>query len=291
MKLVIRADATPAIGAGHVMRCATLAEACRNEGFGDIALWGDVSIPFARARLSDLQIGVHAERPWGETSVLVVDSYDQGIRDVSRKAGARLTVLVDDVGCSADGYDVVWNPNAYPSERLYKGFRGRLISGQVPLRRGLPRWSGRSSDLAVTLGGGTPPGELIEAIETWRAKAGAAIVTTMSACAPMTWRKVAGERMWTAFSGCAALLTGGGGTVWEAAAVGIPACIVITARNQELVGQWAHAHGAPVIDYAAARRLASLTEAIGEGVACARTLPPIENGSAEVARRLREWAA
>ena len=49
--LVIRADATGPIGAGHVMRMLVLADVWRSGIAGNVTLVGDVDIPFVRARV------------------------------------------------------------------------------------------------------------------------------------------------------------------------------------------------------------------------------------------------
>src|SRR5262245_33190279 len=95
--LWVRADATPTTGAGHVMRCAALAEAWTA---GTRRFWGSIEIDFVRAALCDA--GFEAATEAAEltsASVLVVDTYDSVERDRCarcRDAGAR--VLVDDVG-------------------------------------------------------------------------------------------------------------------------------------------------------------------------------------------------
>jgi len=53
--LACRADATPAIGAGHVMRLSVLAAAWQAGG-GEVAWYGEVTIPFVERRLTDLGI-------------------------------------------------------------------------------------------------------------------------------------------------------------------------------------------------------------------------------------------
>jgi UDP-2,4-diacetamido-2,4,6-trideoxy-beta-L-altropyranose hydrolase len=290
MRLVIRADATPSVGAGHVMRCTTLAEAWLAERVGTVTMWGTITLGFVTDRLASIGVGVVARHPGGD--ILVVDTYDDAIRSESTKiTEARLKVLVDDIGGTVDGYDVIWNPNAYAVTELYRGFHGKVISQQVPLRSGLPRWQAQSRRVAVSLGGGIPPRSAVQAIEQWRVRGGATIVTTESDWAPRDWETVPRAEMWTEFASCASMVTAGGATVWEAAAVGIPSCVLITAPNQALVGEWARHNGVPVINPVPGTLPNALTDAVAVGIARSRVLPPVTNGAPDVARMLSRWAA
>jgi hypothetical protein len=108
-----------------------------------------------KARLSECGIRLLKSPPSDAISVLIVDSYDEDIRrSAVSTTRARVRVLVDDLGELAEGYDVIWNPNAYFADSLYAGFEGRVISGEktVPIRSGLPKWTPESSDrLAFSL--------------------------------------------------------------------------------------------------------------------------------------------
>ena len=274
------------------MRCACLAEAWLDQRMGDVCLWGEVALEFVAKRLSGLAVEVLRARPPFDDSILVVDTYDQRIRqEVLQLPAPRLLVLVDDLGHWLPGYEVIWNPNAYPSEDLYHGFRGRLVTQRVPIRLGLPHWEPRSESVAVALGGGAQSSVLIRAINMWKERAHARIVAPAVAWTPPEWPSVTAEMMWTEFTTCARLLTGAGTTVWEAAAVGIPSCVVVTASNQVLIGRWATANGAPVIDATSCDSVPELAEQIAVGLSQATVLPGIENGTAEVADLLARLAA
>src|SRR5687768_11334138 len=97
-RLVVRADGTERTGAGHVMRCATLAEAWRAAGLGDAVVHGEVALPFVRRRLARAGVAVaDAGAPIAASDVLLVDSYEA---DVRRRGADQplpaLRALVDD---------------------------------------------------------------------------------------------------------------------------------------------------------------------------------------------------
>jgi hypothetical protein len=292
--LVVRADATPEIGAGHLMRCISFAQGWMAEGLGQAAVWGTVSIPFVKARLSECRIPLIKSPPSDAISVLIVDSYDEGIRLSAPSATrARVRVLVDDLGDLAEGYNVIWNPNAYSTDGLYAGFEGRVISGEktIPIRSGLPKWTPESSAVAVSLGGTCPPDWLVEALRIWGSSLGELPVTGESLWVPAGWKTVPADRAWSAFAKRSMLLSSAGSTVWEAANVGIPLCLIVTAPNQRLAAQWAVGRGVPQMDALRERDPAGFAASLFGAVAAASALPHLESGVRAAARAIRQLAA
>jgi UDP-2,4-diacetamido-2,4,6-trideoxy-beta-L-altropyranose hydrolase len=288
--LVVRADATPEVGAGHLMRCITLAEAWAAEGFGPSMIWGTVSIPFVEARLRECRIPLLESSPTNLSSVMIVDSYDDDVRRSTHIAPAQIRVLVDDLGDTAGGYDVIWNPNAYSADSLYPGFEGTVLSGEraVPIRSGLPRWKAESSMVAVTLGGTRPPNWLIEGLRLWSVSLSEIPLTGESSWCPSEWRSVRADEFWPAFAKSSMLLTSAGTTVWEAANVGIPVCVIVTAPNQQLIAQWAAEHGVPVVDALRLRDPAAIAAAVRAAAPRARALPHLDSGARFVARKVSQ---
>ena len=84
------------------------------------------------------------------------------------------------------------------------------------------------------------------------------------------------------------IISSAGSTVWEAANVGIPACVLITAPNQALVGNWVAEHGGSVIDTIRSSDIKALSAELERFTAAAAPLPRVEPGAATVARMLRE---
>lgn len=296
-ELLLYADATPQSGAGHVMRLANLAEAWIEEGRGSARFAGRVSLPFVRERLASLGVELAAEFPLSACAgILVVDSYDTGLREwYAALAGPRLRVLVDDLGGEVPtGYDLVWNPNAYGSPSLYPGFTGEVLTGAaaVPVRRGLPRWSGGGSEMiGVMLGGGEIPGLVRQAVVQMAGTMGETRFRGVGDWVPATWERVPRSQPWAALAGCDLLVTAAGSTVWEAAAVGIPVVVVQTAANQERVCQWVRQAGAPVLDATRAAAADDFARALRDAASHPLPLPEIASGAARVARTLRARAA
>jgi hypothetical protein len=82
------------------------------------------------------------------------------------------------------------------------------------------------------------------------------------------------------------LLTAAGSTVWEAANVGVPVCILKTAPNQELMARWAEAGGVTVIDATRPIPLDLLRDSLPPIAGAAKPLPYAESGATEIAAAL-----
>ena len=289
---MILADALPEIGAGHVMRMAVLAAAWPAAGGGEARLAGRVELPFVRRRLAALGVAVlpRAE-PVGPASVVIVDSYDPDTRRLGAdRTGAQLRVLVDDLGGRVpDGFDLIWNPNAYATAALYPKFRGTVLCGgqAVPIRAGLPTWSESSAhSVAVALGGGRPTGSLVEAFDRFRRALPDWSFRGVGDWLPDGWLAVDPDHPWEGLVQAAVLISAAGGSIWEAASVRIPVVALCTSDNQTGVWGWAQRAGVPAVD---ARRSASprdLAEELQRALPGARPLPPLWDGAPEVARTL-----
>lgn len=293
-RLCLRADADARIGAGHAMRLASLGEAWTGGG-GRAVLWGRVELPFVAERLAGAGVQVADAPPADGGCVLVVDSYDEAVRAGCAACPARLRVLVDDLGCPVPaGYGVVWNPNAYGCPALYPGFAGEVLGGPeaVPVRTGLPAWSGAGSPaVGAMLGGGDPGPVLREAMRIVAEALGPKGLIGVGAWVRPPAARSDASRPWTSLSRCGALVTAAGSSVWEAAAVGIPAVVVRTAANQDRIVRWARDAGVPAVDALNADDARALAAEIMDALGRAAPLPRIEPGAGRVAQRLHAAAA
>jgi spore coat polysaccharide biosynthesis predicted glycosyltransferase SpsG/RimJ/RimL family protein N-acetyltransferase len=287
-EMVIRADASRDVGAGHVMRCLGLARAWNGAGLGSARVWGRVDIPFVRAEAEKLGVNVSDDVP-GSGGVLVVDSYDQRVRSDALERRAGLGVLVDDLGGAVpESADVIWNPNAYGAQDLYPQTDRPVIAGEraVPIRPELPAWRGSdSSTIAVSLGASQSAARYADALAMVAQACDGYSFATSGSWAPDGWKRIAPEDFWPQVKNARCLITAGGATVWEASAVGIPAVVVAIADNQRLVTEWARSHGAPVV-VAAGESSEAVARSIGGAVGQARPLPPLRDGAPNVAAQL-----
>lgn len=291
-QLIIRADATKRVGAGHVMRCATVADAWQQSSFGTATFVGQIDLPFALDRLRAAGIEVQETATWQADSVLVVDTYDQSERERLSRVPATIRVLVDDLGCAVpSGYSVVLNPNAYATADLYPSLNGYFIGGRnhVPIRS-LPKWSpDNTRAVAIGIGATFPAPILLEALVMLQ-RSGTRFVASGD-WVPADWERAEAGATWQTFSNCDRILSAAGTTLWEAAAVQIPTAVIQIADNQDLIAAWASEHGLPVVtakDYSTAAALAS---ALASALEHATVPPFLANGAESIASALFARAA
>jgi hypothetical protein len=274
------------------MRCATFIDEWISASFGCATVVGALEIPFARKRLEATGAAIERVLPQADGFVLLVDSYDPAIRSESLQTpGAVLTVLMDDLGGIVEGYDVVWNPNAYRSDNRYPEFKGRIISERVPIRSGLPAWRGGSSRLGVSIGGGDPAPWLVEGFRHWAKMLPNPPIAPKAKWIPVDWEQASPDDIWRAFADCDVLVTAAGSTIWEAACVGIPVCTIQTMPNQALIAQWLRSNKRQVIQAVSPIDPEAFSLSLTSGVKAASRLPKVKNGAREAADMLYSWAS
>jgi UDP-2,4-diacetamido-2,4,6-trideoxy-beta-L-altropyranose hydrolase len=190
--LIIRADASIAMGTGHVMRCLALAQAwqdaggecifamteatpsveerVRSEKIETVAITARAGSPQDAAQLSELAGNARAR--W-----VVVDGYQFDVEYQGRvKAAGLKLMLIDDTG-HADAYvaDVVLDQNAHASEDSYQhreAYTQLLLGSRYSmLRRDFRAWrdwkreiSSLGRKVLVTMGGSDPENQTLRAI-------------------------------------------------------------------------------------------------------------------------------
>lgn len=279
--VLIRADASPAIGTGHVMRCLALAEALREEGV-ESAFCGTVITAALRNRLAAEGFGHHPIDPADdaadtlrlyrrlEASALVVDSYtlDADWRWQVRQ-GAAPVLALDDLADRPLHADLVWNPSPYAADRPY----GRLAPGAVLLpgdehvlirreiraliRGDRPPLAERGRIL-VTFGGSDPAGLTVPLIKALAPALPTGLMLdvvvggsnpNLACCQAAASRfdnvalHVDTNAMGALIAGCGLAVTAGGGTVAEMAALATPTLLVVVADNQAATAADARARG------------------------------------------------
>lgn len=191
--LLLRADASPAIGTGHVMRCLALAEAWQAAGGEVLLLSSALPAPLKERAGSqgvdvvDLPAGFQEDedtRFTAQTAAqhgalwVVMDGYHFSHTACSMLQAAGLRVLwVDDFGVKDDfAPDLLLNQNLGASPGWYPhiGSQTELLPGPcfALLRREFARWRGwkrvvpeRACRLLVTLGGSDPANVTAKVIE------------------------------------------------------------------------------------------------------------------------------
>lgn len=147
MQLLLRADATPKIGTGHIMRCVALAQAAKSFGFS-VHLIGRVTVPWVLKRLESEGIAFNplADLPpeqedpvtllghiaeCGKPDWLVLDGYHFGLdcQQAVRNAGHKLLVIDDYAHLPEYSCDILLNQNIGAEELPYKGDIGKKLLG------------------------------------------------------------------------------------------------------------------------------------------------------------------
>lgn len=251
--LIIRADASRAIGSGHVMRCLALAQGARDAGYHILFVMKDgggieekvkqegFDTVFIKGK-NDMQETVdianahHAD--W-----IIVDGYqfDFDYQKAIKNAGFRL-LFIDDYGhCDRYYADIILNQNVYASEDFYpsrepgiklllgteyvllrKEFTRFLMEGHPPLRGGREGGGGK---ILLTLGGFSQT-ELSSAIQK-KLEAGGYVVRIAAGDADMPSRM-----QWADIA-----VSAGGTTTYELAYMGVPAMLLVRADNQKAVAE------------------------------------------------------
>jgi UDP-2,4-diacetamido-2,4,6-trideoxy-beta-L-altropyranose hydrolase len=193
--LLIRADASVAIGTGHVMRCLALAQAWQDAG-GPVTFVMAESTPAIEERLRSEGVGlIRIEGVPGSDfdseqllavartrgpSWVVVDGYEFGEGyQRALKNGRLKVVLIDDNGRSGTyAADVVLNQNIHAQECLYRnretytrlflGTKYALLRREFASAEGPREISSIGRKLLVSMGGSDPDNvtcRVMEAIE------------------------------------------------------------------------------------------------------------------------------
>lgn len=270
MRFDLRSDASPVIGAGHVMRTLTVAAALASRGH-DVRLHADLGgIAWLGEAASEAGVPVEAvaagslgEGVGSGAHAVVVDSYEIDAGAIS-ELDARVPVLAIVDGTHREiratryldhnlGAELAeWDPAVLP--RLLAGSRYALVRDAVlRARRADAAQITRDRPSVVVVPGGTDAsGSAAALVAGLRDVAADAEVTVIASGAPAApgIRVVAPGADLAALLGSAdAIVTGAGSSAWEVCALGVPAVFIALAANQRpSLERIAHAGLGPVID-------------------------------------------
>lgn len=276
--LLIRAEASGAIGLGHVMRCLALAQAAQTAGV-DVTFASRQLPAFLRDRLKAEGIGLRsadaetaslddarAVRHWAaelEAPWVVVDGYAFGpayVRALQGEGGPAVLFVDDDGRHERYPAEMVLNPNPLAGADLYPGrAAGGLLLGPryALLRREFWPFRADPSEppdtvrrLLVTLGGTDPRQLTLPLAErVHHAHPELALELVCGAAPPAALVDFASGRehirLHTAVGdmaglmvACDACVTAAGATLYELCVTRRPFAVVVVAENQRLNAAW-----------------------------------------------------
>lgn len=275
--LVIRADASPDIGAGHVMRCLALGQAwpadagpvvfvmaegaaaygprLRHEGFAVEAINATAGTPEDAA--ATMAVARRHTAGW-----LVIDGYffDQDYVNQLLTGNSRVLQLDDNGQPHLPPVDILLNQNLHADVRQYpdRSPEANLFLGveHVLLRQEFLNCGRQESELPdvvnhilVTLGGGDPENIVSRVLVALkkishpdlhvRVLVGAnsphrSMLTKLAEQSPHQVEiQSPTQDMPPQYEWADLAITGGGGTLWELAYIGVPALTFILAANQQ----------------------------------------------------------
>lgn len=191
--LIIRADASPKIGTGHIMRCIALGQAWQNKG-GEVTFVSHCESEALKNRIVEegfVFAGVPAPHPdptdiehtlkvladSGNEAWLVLDGYhfDPAYQKCIRDAGYRLLVIDDRNHLPFYHADILLNQNIYAPDLKYKCNKDTiqlLGSKYVLLRREfldygpkMKKIRAKAKKILVTMGGADPKNLTLKVIQ------------------------------------------------------------------------------------------------------------------------------
>jgi spore coat polysaccharide biosynthesis predicted glycosyltransferase SpsG/RimJ/RimL family protein N-acetyltransferase len=244
--LLLRADAGPSIGVGHLSRCVALAEAAVARGWRVSFAGAVTGADWLLSRLSTLDVPVlPPDAPADGADVVLVDHYGLGeLRDV--RAVARL-VSMEDGPFGRRAADVVVDANLVTGPRPADG-SGVVLAGPrfAPLRSDVaaarrPRTAGDPLHVVVAMGGGGVAADAVAAALTALRDTGIPMTVHAISAAPVQVRPGPGQRFTVRpptptlpalLAEADLVVSAAGVTLLELCCLGVPAALVWLADNQ-----------------------------------------------------------
>jgi UDP-2,4-diacetamido-2,4,6-trideoxy-beta-L-altropyranose hydrolase len=270
-RVVFRADASPDIGAGHVMRCQTLAFEFAELGWGVIFASRQMTPENAYQRI--VLSGPKEKEPEeiaagldGPVDLLVVDTYEWQARLEQRcRRWANKILVIDDLANRKHDCDVLMDQTLGRSDedyasltpsgaRLMMGVDYALIRREFRNQRSeaLARRNEPVKKILVSIGG-TDTENLVERILTGIAEAGLDVVVDLAISDATSNLESIREliaklgkkyRLHLNADNMAQLMKhadlsigAAGGTSWERCCMGLPSVIVVRAENQQHIAK------------------------------------------------------
>ena len=313
--LVIRADASLAIGVGHAMRCLALAQAWIDSGGRATFVVAELPLSLEQRFRHDGIDVIHLSAAADEVAQIsslarergaawvVLDGYhlDVAMPETVRAAGLRVLSLDDTGGADRYSADLVLNQNIHACEALYPRVapHTRLLLGThySMLRSEFKPWRDWSRELPpkgqrllVTMGGSDPENVTTRVLETLQPFSNTNGVVVTGAANPHVaqvqalvqrmggWQLVQdASNMPELMSQADLAIAASGSTSWELAFMGLPAILLALAENQR-----------PLATGLATRGVGIAIEMVEELPGALEKLLPNIPARAEMSRRGRE---
>lgn len=239
--ILFRVDSNETMGAGHWMRCLTLARACEKAAFVSHE-W----LEPLKAQAERHGIPVYSDWPDSVPDWVVLDGYHFTLADQER-IPHKLLVLDDNREHERYAAQALLNGNLYATPELYRGVDAQLLVGPeyFPLRPEVRR-SGRErttvSNLLVTLGGSSQPEALAAIVHALEQVPGRLQVNLLAPELPLSSGH---DLRWLGFRNdlpelleqADLAITAAGLTVMEALYGGLPVLAVLLGEPQRMLHQ------------------------------------------------------
>ncbi|WP_073478680.1 UDP-2,4-diacetamido-2,4,6-trideoxy-beta-L-altropyranose hydrolase [Desulfatibacillum alkenivorans] len=284
--LIIRADAGPNMGTGHVMRCIGLAQAW--ESLGGKAEFACTGAPLAR--LAEEGLPVNAIRSLRgsmddahETAALLkskqavwaaLDGYHftADFQKLLMDQGIKTLVVDDNQDCRFYHANIVVNPNLHAKEKMFRDreVHTRLLLGpeyaflrkefweSSKMQRRPPQ---KAANILITLGGADPHNTTLKAIRAVKLNTGFNLHAKVLAGqsnphiqsleeelkdAPGVELIRDAKNMAELMAWADFAVSAAGSTCWEMAASGLPGIYIVLADNQKNIAAELHGRGAGI---------------------------------------------
>lgn len=259
MEIFIRADASIAIGSGHVMRCLTIADNLRKLGHS-ILFWMESLPGNLIDYVTERGFMVISEAQFAD--ILIVDHYQLGAEwEQSMRAFAKKIVVIDDLANRLHDCDVLLDQNVVPNyeyryDDLVPPHCVKLLGPQYLIMRDefieertrLVARTGEVKRLLVFMGGSDPTNETLKVLaaleQTTTSFEHIDVVVGQSNAQRQEIERICYEQGYTyhcqidymakLMSKADFSLGAGGATTWERCYVGLPSSSTIVAANQKI---------------------------------------------------------
>lgn len=265
MRVAIRADSSPSIGTGHVMRCLTLAEGLLEQGHTVAMFTTHITVSWLHNLISQQGIELHYVE---ESSLsmeqlfefrpdwVVIDSYDISSKEISTLTKSVKTLAIVDMdsrGIEADLYldqnfnseNLNWSKSI--QTKVLAGSQYSMIRNDIQGSRRLEPWKFNliTPHVLCVMGGSDPTGTIVpicEALNRIDSEFTATVV-----CSPQ-WRNEVDKRtkgnlritvieptieMGALYLQSDIVVSAAGSSAWEICTLGIPSLLIAVADNQQ----------------------------------------------------------